>query len=313
VKESNYKLIKSADFPHELLGAINSSKKRIVVSVMAAYCDPATEVIFDAILRALKRGVKVEIYLDCYCKSLRSEGIVQQLKYGRKNRDYFRRYVALGAKIVWLGRVGLNPFAGRIHQKIYLVDDIAMLGGINLDFEKPKNDLMMRINSGRLVKWLTGRLGELATKGELTQQRFVVDDETTVLFDSHANSPIYDTFCQLATSAKKVRVSSRMCPSGPAMSILAGKNTKYYFNPIKFMFVTTKLAIWLDLRKYRIKNSYNGDKYLHAKVAMFDDKAVIVGSNNFNYRGVQWRTTEVAVISSDKKLVSSVSQFFASL
>ena len=309
----NPKLIDFDRFTKDLPSAIDSAKKKIIISVMIAYCDPETEPVFKAILRALKRGVAVSIYLDNYSRSLRTENIIERLKYGRKNTEYFTKFREHGAQVFWLSRVGLNPFAGRIHQKIYIIDDMVWVGGINLTFEREKNDLLVQFKSAEAVDWLTQKLECLVVGKPIDSTEYRLCKNTTLLFDPGTDkSPIYDELCRLVKNAKSVKISSRMCPSGPVMELLP-KNTKYYFNLYRNMFPTTQLAIWLDTRKYGIRNSNTSKKYIHAKCALIDNKTAVVSSNNFNYRGVAWHTTEIGVVSSDKQFIQSVGHFFDSL
>jgi phosphatidylserine/phosphatidylglycerophosphate/cardiolipin synthase-like enzyme len=307
------KLLKYEDFKADLLTGLKAAKKSITISVMAAYADPATEVYFQAILAAIERGVKVKIYLDNYTRTLRSENILDYIKYGIKNAKYLKNFQKIGAEVVWWGRVGLNPFAGRIHQKVYLVDDTAYVGGVNFTFGRPKNDMMVKIVDRRLVDRINNWLNRLKNGQKITNFYYQVDKTTTVIFNPPEISPIYDKLCELAQTAKKIQISSRMCPSGPVMEIFKNKSVRYYYNPIRYMTPPSRLAIWLDRRRYNVKNSYHGDKYIHAKCALIDDRIAIIGSENFNYRGVKWKTTEMGVVSSQKSLVVDVKKFFASL
>jgi phosphatidylserine/phosphatidylglycerophosphate/cardiolipin synthase-like enzyme len=300
-------------FLPELEKAITGAKKRLTISVMVAYADPATEPYFEAIIKALRRGVKVKIYLDRYSRTFRSENVKEYIKYGIKNRDYLNKIADLGGEVTWLGRVGANPFSGRIHQKVYLADDTAYVGGINFTFKVAKNDLMVKIADGKLVDQIENWLEKFKNGQKLSDFTYQVDSKTAVLFDLPGESLIYNKLCDLAKTAKNVKISSRMCPSGPVMDILATKDTKYYFNPLKNTAPTTMLAILLDRRKYGVKNSYTGKKYIHAKCALFDNKTVIVGSENFNYRGVKWNTSEMAVVTSHASAVLGARKFFDSL
>jgi phosphatidylserine/phosphatidylglycerophosphate/cardiolipin synthase-like enzyme len=307
------KLLHYDQFLPELMTALQRAKRSITISVMVAYVDAVTEPYFEEILAALRRGVKVKIYLDRYSRTWRSENVIKYIKYGIKNRTYLKKMQDLGAEVVWLGRVGLNPFHGRIHQKVYLIDKTAYIGGINFAFEQPKNDLMVKIVDDKLVRRVGAWLRQLQTGRDISHCRYQVDQQTTVIFDPAGQDLIYSQLCRLAKAAREVKISSRMCPSGPVMDILATKNTKYFFNPMRNMAPTTQLAIWLDRRHYHIKNSYGGRKYLHAKCALFDNQKVIVGSENFNYRGIKWRATEMAIVTSQPSVVTSVERFFHSL
>jgi phosphatidylserine/phosphatidylglycerophosphate/cardiolipin synthase-like enzyme len=196
---------------------------------------------------------------------------------------------------------------------MYLVDDVAYLGGVNFTFEKPKNDLMVKIKDAKLVEWLKRWVEGFSRGRQNLPVEYRVDHRTTVLMDNRLKAPIYDEFVRWAKSCRRAWVSSRMCPSGPAMDFLAGKDTRYFFNPLKNMAPPTRLAIVLDTRKWQIKNSYTGSKYIHAKCALFDDLTAIVSSNNFNHRGPNWRTTEVGIVTTEPSLVRDVRRFFDSL
>lgn len=307
------KLLNFDEFTNELVDKIRGAKKNITISVMVMHADPATVVVFDEIDKAIDRGVKVKIYLDSYTKSWRTEDLLERLKYWPRTEEYLNLFSRKSAIVIFGGRVGLNPFANRIHQKIYLIDDMAYVGGVNLGFEKAKNDLMVRFKDRKLVKWLDEWLrGFFSNKSDLPTQ-YKVSSETIILMDNREKSLIYGEFSKLAKECHKASISSRMCPSGPAMRYLKNKDIKYYFNPLKNMALPTKIAILWDSHKWQIKNSYTGQKYIHAKCAIFDDKIAVVCSNNFNYRGPAWHTTEVGVITTEELLVKDIQEFFDGL
>jgi hypothetical protein len=61
-----------------------------------------------------------------------------------------------------------------------------------------------------------------------------------------------------------------------------------------------------DKLKYRLHNSYTRPTYLHAKFILFElrdgTKALVAGSNNFNWDGVSYGTQEIALYSTDEAL-----------
>jgi hypothetical protein len=304
-------LFDSNDYYQTLIRDIPKAKHRIVLAAMVVLWGGKTEPVFEALLAAAKRGVKVTVLLDIFTAAT----IINGAKHGRqrwqKTNSLLQELHSLGATIYRVGQMGVNPYRGRCHIKITIVDDIVYsFGGINFSDEQLViTDYMLHAQDAPYADCLAELVDRIGhSKGALPNGEEILDAQHTVLFDGGGlkDSVIYDKACELAAQAKRVYYVSQMAPSGELAKLLAETATVYYTNRPDQMRGPAALAQAFDLQRLRIPNSYTRSRFIHAKFILFElgggRKALVSGSNNFSYRGVAYGTKEVALYSTDKTL-----------
>jgi cardiolipin synthase len=307
------RFVSAEDYYTALVRGIPKATRRIIIHAMDIRWGPRCDVLAPLLSEAAKRGVQVQIVGDAYSRF--------QARMPRLNRakgaswqhsvTVNERLRADGVIVTYIGKLGFNPFAGRTHSKITLLDDhIFTFGGVNFTDDSFDNtDYMLEMHDPILADRLARLVKRIASNqlvlSDLEEQ---VGGNATLLFDGGQpkTSTIYDTACRIVSQAKKVYYVSQMCPSGRLAKLIKATDYECYFIRPGQADIPSNLALMADKQRYHIKNSYHGEKYIHAKFILTEDKNgtrhLVSGSNNFSWRGIAYGTKEIAVHSTDDRL-----------
>lgn len=314
------RFLSAPDYYQALRHCLPKASQRIIIHAMDIRWGPHIEVFVPLLVAAAKRGVEVRIVGDMYSRF--QANMPQLRRSGSNNWTYVsginQQLQAAGVQVTFVGKIGINPFSGRTHSKITLVDDrIFTFGGVNFtdgsfgntDYMLDMTDAILADRLHRLVKAIEKDEGPLS---DLEEQ---LGGTATLLFDGGKpkSSVIYETACKITASAQKIYYVSQMCPSGQlAKNIKATANECYFIKP-RQADPPANLALIVDQARYKIKNHYQGERYIHAKFILTEDKNgsrhIISGSNNFSWRGIAYGTKEIAVHSTDSTLWESFYTF----
>ncbi len=310
--ETTPQLLTTDAYRRALIKGISEAKERVSLAAMIILWGKKTKPIFEELKKAAERGIRVHVVLDTYTRLpfLYGEN-GDRKKRLKKTFSLLEELVTLGARVDFFGTIGIPPQKGRCHVKISVIDDHAYsFGGINLfDGAFGNTDNILHIKNkawADCLEQLVGRIG--SQKPPLPNGEVELDATHTVLFDGGQpkKSIIYDKACALARKAERIYYVSQMTPTGVLGALLGSSTTTCYTNRPLQMLAPDRWAQAFDLRRYRIKNAYRREPFLHAKFILFElpngKRALITGSHNFSYRGVVYGTQEVALYSTDKKL-----------
>lgn len=298
----------------DLLRHIPGAKQRIVIHSMALYWGERTLPIARLLEDAVKRGIEVRIVGDTYCKfELRTRPLMETGSYPwRKTAVINKRLQDLGVRVTYMGKIGINPFKNRCHSKITLIDNyIWTFGGINFTDRSFENyDYMLHTQNTVLADQLYTLVRRIEENSPtpFPDTSDELDDQNTMLFDGgkQGSSVIYETACSLAANAKKIYLVSQMCPSGILAERINQTDNECYFVTPAQTSTPNNIGILIDQARYKIKNQYKKNTYIHAKFILTIDndgtKHILSGSNNFSWRGVAYGTKEIALHSTDPKL-----------
>lgn len=308
------RFISAADYFEALVSTISKAKKRIVIHAMTILWSQETEVLLPALHRALGQGVEVHIVGDIYSKFFANTPKIIRTRERPKwahTRAINIKLESEGARIAYIGRLGINPFKGRTHSKITIVDDTAFtFGGVNfIDSAFHNHDYMIQVDNAPFCD----DLFELVTaikhaKAPLPDIQKQLSNSATMLFDggTPGTSAIYKAACDAVANAKKVYYVSQMCPSGKLAKLITATDSQCYFIHANQADIPDNFALMFDKARYSVENLYTGKRYIHAKFILTEDadgtKHVISGSNNFSWRGIAYGTKEIAVHSTDSAL-----------
>lgn len=299
------------DYAAQLAKLIPAAKKRIVIAAMVVRAGNVSTHLLQLCVDAARRGVAVHVVADVFCQhgSNRPNDISrhQFRQECAQTRELLNEMHALGGTVDWVGRIGLNPYAGRYHAKATIIDDdVFGFGGVNFCDDGFQNtDYMLHVKN----KDVAARLYDVVGNAPTANLEVPLGQHDTLLYDGgqKGNSIIYDRACKLAAASKKVTFISQMCPTGRLADALKSTQSVCYFNqPTKTGFAPSALAQLWDNWRTGIHNHYEGDAYIHAKCILFElkdgSKAVLSGSHNFSWRGVAFGTKEITLQSSDPAL-----------
>jgi phosphatidylserine/phosphatidylglycerophosphate/cardiolipin synthase-like enzyme len=312
-KAVNFSVVMARDYYAQLLQLILSAKKRIVLAAMTVRAGPDSGRILRAITTAARRGVAVHVVADVFCQhAINRPNYLNRSGFRAEcaeTRELLNEIHALGGTVDWVGKMGLNPYAGRYHVKASVVDDhIFSFGGVNFCDDAFGNiDYMLYAKSASLANTLESLIISNGQGLPALDSEMPIDARNTILFDAGTRgvSVIYARACELAAKAAKITYISQMCPSGRLGTLI--KQTQYtcHFNrPEQTGWRPDSLAQYWDNWRTGIVNHYESEQYLHAKCILYELKdgttAAISGSHNFSWRGVAFGTKEIALCSTDK-------------
>ncbi len=315
------RIVTAKQYYDQLTIKIPQASQRIVIAVMVMSAGQYTDKLFSLLRDALRRSVKVHIVLDRWSKLplAREKGA---------SRKEFRQIISrtvlqledlrmLGAIISWVGAIGPNPFKGRCHIKIAIIDDrIYAFGGVNFNDEAFEHtDFMLTSQNSSQADTMQALVRNIAKNAYLQDNEIILSNKESLFFDAGqpGKSIIYERACELAAQAKKIYYISQMCPSGRLAVLIRQTTNICYFNrPLQgSIFLTASLVT--DMLRSGLRTHYRRNEYLHAKCILFVMKdgrrQLLSGSHNFSWRGVAYGTQEIALQSTDTQLWDSVYAF----
>jgi hypothetical protein len=307
------RLIAADEYYDVLLAGISKAKKRVLVNAMGILWGPRTEQLLPALREALERGVEVRLIGDIFSKV---EANIPRLHRGDGTPKWSHTLAvntelrALGAHITYVGKIGLNPFKGRCHTKITIIDDtVFTFGGANFTSGSFSNhDYMLTATDDALAERLYKLAREIEKDQPLADRSEAIGEGMRLLFDGGTpdSSAIYDEACNRVATARRVYYVSQMCPSGRLAKLITATENYCYFNRPSQAEPPLNMALPVDRLLSRINNHYKGKRYIHAKFILCEDKDgtkhLVSGSNNYSWRGIAYGTKEIAVGSSDPQL-----------
>ena len=322
------RVLTSEEYAKDAAKKIAKATTRIALVVTTLRADDAlSTAIIDALCDAAKRGVFVSVCADTYTYTEPKEFFLRSPK-----RQPARAYRAIqverqlkkyGVEFRWLGRSSNFGFAGRTHSKWLIVDDIVYsFGGVNLDHESFTNtDYMIRMYDADIAGALFSQHLKLrrADKGghAFRSRQIRISETSNILVDGGlvGDSVIYRRACKLARQAQDITLVSQYCPTGKLNRILKRKNATLYFNHWRHAAWMNRILIQFGMVFTRQRTLYQQTNYLHAKFIIFTmpdgHKVAIAGSHNFMYGSVAFGTREIALETTDPKIIKQLEGFLA--
>ena len=322
----SFQLLPAAQYYRALAKLIPKARQRIVIHAMVVAWTPGMEQLVPPIEAALRRGVRVDIVGDTYTRLF----LPLWAHFGKhtrttvaswKHTDTIQQHlIRLGATVNYIGALRpTNPFAGRCHSKITIVDDtVFSFGGVNFGDQDLRNaqtnsDYMLTTKSAMLADYLHNLVVNISKDQHVMPNlQHSLTPYTSLLFDGGApkDSIIYDTACHLAARAQTIYYASQYPPSGRLGYLVAQKHNECYFNRAGMGSFPHNIPFILDTLRYKITNHYHRPAYLHAKCMLTIEsdgtKHLITGSNNFSWSGVAFGTKEIALTSTDEQLWQTI-------
>jgi cardiolipin synthase len=319
------KLVLPPDYVKQATELITNAKERVYLIAMVIADHPATHELMIALEEAAKRGVTVTVTADIFTYGEVSGGFLP-LKYyspGVKEVNHMvKRLKAAGVKFLWLGRGHVTILNGRTHSKWCVVDDDCFVfGGVNVYQEgiTENTDYMFRLKNNRLADRLGYEQNRIAKAERSSTNYPSVTYElegNSVLIDGGiiAHSVIYRRATELAKEAKSIIFVSQYCPTGKLARIFKKTNVELYFNRPEQANSLNQALIRISMLTSGFKTKYKKEPYLHAKFIIFTmedgSRVAITGSHNFAFTGVLFGTREIALETTDPKIIDQLQTFY---
>jgi phosphatidylserine/phosphatidylglycerophosphate/cardiolipin synthase-like enzyme len=214
------------------------------------------------------------------------------------------------------------PFCGRNHIKLIVIDDVAYVGGPNLDDAVLNSvDFMIKTTNKNVVRRLAG-LFEQMENHQLGNGVFPIDGENTLVLDDGRSyrSVCYDYACGLVQGAQDVSLMSGYLPAGRLRRALNRIDRRgcrvslIYTNPAKSG--QPGVTVYNGAHKLMDRFVWRGSlgrrdhpQRVHAKLLLVDQLAY-TGSHNFSLIGNYVHTAEICLATTDQVIVGNLREYF---
>jgi cardiolipin synthase A/B len=321
---SPLKLLLPSEYLRDLTKHVRGAKQTVAILTTVLVEDDTTRELFDALKEAAKRGVTVMVGVDTFTYTEPKGSYIptnhQSLRY-RNAIAMQKSLTDAGVSFTWLGRFSMMAFSGRTHIKWSVVDDVVYaFGGTNLDHDSfLKTDFMFTTKNPELAFRMIQeqrRITAADKAGHSNRSHRFGDDDNMVLLDGgfFGDSIIYRRACYWAERAAHVTLVSQYCPTGKLSRLLKNTDSDLYFNHWTNAGRLNRMVIRLGMISSKHATSYHRRHYLHAKFIIFTlhdgSKVAITGSHNFVRAGVFLGTREVALETTNKKIIAQLERFF---
>ncbi|MEM8924269.1 MAG: phosphatidylserine/phosphatidylglycerophosphate/cardiolipin synthase family protein [Actinomycetota bacterium] len=296
-----FTLLSTEAFAVDLLRRINEARHRVSIQLMTFDGDEAGLPVADALLAAAARGVDVRLAVDCfalrYVSDERTNRSAVRAEFATTTAMY-RRLADGGVDLRFTSPNG--PFAlyalARNHKKLFVIDNRAYLGGINVsDHNYAWHDFMVAITDQALVDAVVEDF-EHTMAGE----RVRVDKPILT------NEAIEETFDEMVSSARDRlvvgspyaidRQLAKLIERSPARSktaIVAAENNFLFLDLITPYLLHRLASSGVELSTYA--------NFSHAKFVLADDR-LLIGSSNYG-RHSFWCNQEIGLVIDDTDFI----------
>lgn len=333
-----FKLFSPEEFLDDLILKINSAQEQIKIESMLFESGIVLDKLSNSLILAAERGVKIWIIRDWVSQKyvhdqlpLVSIPLGAKSSYAKKlhkkNMESINNLT--NVENIFIKEVSrpnillsLVPFSGRNHMKIYIVDDYAWIGGINIsDNSFKKIDFMVRIKSSEIAKEISKTFNLNFENIRYKDFEKVFTDMNLIVDSGKKNkSLIYDrAFESICLANSSIIFMSQFVPDGKILKKLIEKAK----GGVSVSVITSKKSSDI-FTKYPEKVSYINfvkktknisninlihlEKNVHAKLIMAD-KTAIFGSHNFVIPGVLFGTKEIAIWSKSSELILEIEKY----
>ncbi|MDE2435867.1 MAG: phosphatidylserine/phosphatidylglycerophosphate/cardiolipin synthase family protein [Sphingomonadales bacterium] len=298
-------LVGSAAFWARASADMAAARNRVLVQAMTFEGDAAGQGVASAI--ATSPAADRRVLVDDYTRHVINDRFLalsqdrELAAEAEATWAMFDAMAAAGAGVRLTNPVGRNPlrYATRNHKKLLVIDDVVWIGGVNFsDHNFDWHDMMVRIAHPEVAAWAAREFdrdwtGQTATSGES------VAGIDLLSLDGSANeagfAPLLETF---AGARRSIEVVSAY-PTFPFVDALASAAARgvpvrlYTPRPnnkpvIRDYLMGVARRSGLDIQLTPMMT--------HAKAALIDGEALVVGSSNFDFVSHRANAEYVATI-----------------
>lgn len=302
---STYELLMNESFVERLHTGIDSAIDRVFIQVMTFDGDAAGLGIEERLIAAVRRGVDVRLTVDLFAFRYVSDTRSTKPEVAgeiAETHAMFDRLEAAGVKITFVGPWGPLLVLGalRNHKKIFVVDDMVYLGGINIsDHNFEWLDFIVGIRDEGIVSetvddFLATRRGE-----RVSRKSSIVTNER-----------IEETFDEMISSAKEsIVVASPYALDLDLERRLAGATakSKTVITPQQSnfpMFQRTDPYMRERILRHDVE-LVTFTEFFHAKFLLVDNERLLVGSSNFGRHSFRCNQ-EICVVIEDRGFIDAL-------
>ncbi len=296
-------LLSTDEFAAELLRRLETATRRVSVQLMTFDGDAAGLGVAEALTAAAGRGVRVRLLIDCFALRYVSDQRVRRPAVREEfaaTLKMYRRLIDQGVELAFTspnGPLGIYSLA-RNHKKLFLVDDHAFLGGINVsDHNYSWHDFMIGIDDAELVAHIADDFDySFAGRRQTLDGPILTNSAIEATFDDLVRSA-KDRIVVASPYAIDRRLALLMEESvATHKTVIVAADNNFRFLELITPYVTNRLvAAGATVATY--------DRFSHAKFVLADER-LLVGSSNYG-RHSFWCNQEIGLVIDDPAFVDA--------
>ncbi|MCY3643170.1 MAG: phosphatidylserine/phosphatidylglycerophosphate/cardiolipin synthase family protein [Acidimicrobiaceae bacterium] len=275
-------LLGNGEFVEDLHRALRSAERRVLVQVMTFDGDASGLAVADLLAEAAGRGVEVRLLVDCFALRYVSDRKATDPEVqaeAAETKAMFARLEAAGVSVTFTQPFGPVLFFGlsRNHKKLYLVDDHAYLGGINIsDHNFAWRDFMIRTADPATVDTLAEDFA-CTERGERQslQGHIITNAEIEPAFEDVVNGATRSLVLASPYSLDIGIVKLLERAQAPDRTVVTSRENNFRLLRAAEPYIWGRLVrSGVELRTYPY--------FFHARFLLADDDRLLVGSSNFS-------------------------------
>ena len=301
--DGRLRLLTNPEFVQDLHEALSTAERRILIQVMTFDGDASGLAVADLMAEAVGRGVDVRLLVDCFALryvSDRPAKLPEVRAEAAETSAMFERLREAGVTVTFTQPWGPVLLFGlsRNHKKVYVADDHAYLGGINIsDHNFAWRDFMIGVDDPAIV----AALAEDFARTERGDRRSVNGDIIT-------NTEIEPMFNEIVRGATESIVLASPYSLDVGIARLLGRAqapAKMVITARDNNFRWLRAAepdIWGRLACSGVELCTYPD-FFHARFLLADDDRLLVGSSNFSRHSFRCNQ-EVCLLITDRAFIA---------
>ncbi len=297
------RLLHNREFVEDLHRALAVAERRVLIQVMTFDGDASGLAVADLLIDAAGRGTDVRLLVDCFALRYVSDRKATEPSVrdeAAETRAMFERLRAAGVAVTFTQPFGPVLFFGlnRNHKKLYVVDDCAYLGGINIsDHNFAWRDFMVRTADGAVVEALAQDFarterGDRRSVNTAVLTNREIEPAFTEIIDSATRSLVLASPYSLDVGIVRLLGRAR----APAKTVITAQQNNYRWLRLVEPYIWRRLVRGgVELRTYA--------DFFHARFLLADDDKLLVGSSNFSRHSFRCNQ-EVCLLITDAEFIA---------
>jgi cardiolipin synthase len=312
-------VLTTATFVDELHERLAAARDRIVLQLMTFDGDRSGLAVARLLLDAVARGVPVRLIVDSFALRFVSDRPVTDPAVREEyaaTRAMYDELAAAGVEIRFTNSNGPGQifFLARNHKKVYVIDDVAYLGGINVsDHNFEWHDFMVRIDDPDVCSILLTDMANTFAGRYATIDRTIdgLGNSTVTLISNGALRTAFDRM--VAGAGQRIVVASPYAldrrllsvldrSSAPDKTVVIADSNNFKFLQAITPFLTARARReGIELATY--------DRFSHSKFLLVDDDQLLVGSSNFGRHSLTCNQ-EIGLVIRDRAFIADFESVF---
>ena len=297
------RLLDNREFVEDMHQALRTAERRVLVQVMTFDGDASGLAVADRMVAAARRGVDVRLLVDCFALRYVSDRPAKDLDVREEAAEtsaMFERLRAAGVAVTFTQPFGPVLFFGlsRNHKKLYVIDDHAYLGGINIsDHNFAWRDFMVRIADPATVNTLAEDFA-LTERGERQSLKghIITNSEIEPAFKDVVNGATRSLVLASPYSLDIGIVKLLEQARAPDKTVIMARHNNFRWLRAAEPHIWDRLArSGVDLCTY--------PDFFHARFLLADDDRLLIGSSNFSRHSFRCNQ-EVCLLITDTEFIA---------